>query len=93
MFNVSVIDNQKIKIRSCPFCGHTADFYTYDTDENDGRVSLYFTIRCQSITKCGAQAPQGGRFEIRLNSDGKIEVLKDDRQRIADMWNGKAKEE
>ena len=85
-----VFDNKKFTLRKCPFCGHKANFYTFDTDEYKDCVTIHFDIRC---VKCRASAPRGGRFKIRLYDDGSVGVLKVDREKLAKLWNGKARDE
>ena len=76
-------------LRPCPFCGSKAVFQTgrhYSDDHN----TILFSIECKG---CGVNLPHLGSITFKLWDSGSAEIIRDDRQKMVDQWNGKSVEE
>jgi len=80
-----VLQRNIIGLKPCPFCGAKAEFFQTSCDAYDSSVGMYFRIRCHKCRSTRDDA--SGRIEVRLSLDGELNILRDDRQEAANVWN------
>ncbi|MDO5785566.1 MAG: Lar family restriction alleviation protein [Eubacteriales bacterium] len=78
------------ELKPCPFCGGEAIISTSSHDSSHYCVGFVFGIEC---TECGIQLPGRFKVEFSLRDDGEINILNDERQTAAGLWNRRAKNE
>lgn len=72
-------------LKSCPFCGGTAEFRQTGYGTENGSVFLNFRISCK---RCGATAPGASdHVKMNLRSDGHLNVCYDGRGTSEQAWN------
>lgn len=73
-----------IELKECPFCGGKAIFRSKSTIIDSVGAGFHYSIKCQ---KCGLEYPEFGTVQMRLNEDGTVSFIQDDRYELAVMWN------
>jgi Lar family restriction alleviation protein len=73
-------------LKPCPFCGGTAIYETKSNKTTMSGVGFSFTIRCSSCRVC---IPKWFDIDIRLNQKGEIDIETDQREKAAEIWNGR----
>ena len=72
----------------CPFCGGEVIFFPKCSCPNAASGltrSWEFGVGC---LVCGIALPKSTyRFSVQMTKDGSIDVIEDDRQEAADVWN------
>lgn len=72
----------------CPFCGGEVMFFPKCSCPNAASGltrSWEFGVGC---LVCGIALPKSTyRFSVQMTKDGSIDVIEDDRQEAADVWN------
>ena len=80
-----------IELRPCPFCGAQAAMFTRvgDADGVRGETRVWhFGIGC---TECNVRLPRSDyKLSVQMGRCGGIQILEDDRQEAADVWNRRA---
>lgn len=75
----------EIKLRPCPFCGGKAKFRIFEHNA----MAYKYQIECD---KCGATNNEVGLTTLLFEKDGSINTIQDDRWKLADAWNRRAKD-
>lgn len=79
------------QLKPCPFCGGMSEMFTRvgDVDGTRGETRVWhFGIGC---TKCGIRLPRSNyKLSVQMGRCGGIQILEDDRQEAADLWNRRA---
>lgn len=85
------MQNEEIKLIHCPFCGGKARFVFFEYDRASlPSMGYKYQIECD---ECGATNNEVGlTVFLFFEKDGSLNVIQDDRFKIADAWNRRAKD-
>lgn len=73
------------KLKSCPFCGGEAKFFTKTFDARGTQRGWFFGVFC---TRCDVTTPKTSYyFEANLTDSGELEITRDDRSEAIEAWN------
>lgn len=79
------MDYEKFDLKPCPFCGGKAKFFSKIFSERGTTRGWNFGIYC---TKCNVTTARTDySVEVKLNDDGNIFVLVDERYEATKAWN------
>lgn len=82
--------SNKIKLKTCPFCGGNASFRCNSNSSSHYCVGFNFTIECDD---CEIKLPGTFKVEFSLNDEGDINPLRDERQKAIEVWNRRVNNE
>ena len=83
------MQNEEIKLKYCPFCGGKARFFIFGHDHtNLSSMAYKYQIECDG---CGATNNEVGLTVFLFERDGSLKTIQDDRFKVADAWNRRAK--
>lgn len=88
------MQNEEIKLIHCPFCGGKARFVFYRYDHTN-RSSMTCSMTCKyqiECDECGATNNEVGLTVFLFEKDGSLNVIQDDRFKVAEAWNRRAKD-
>lgn len=84
------MESEEIKLKPCPFCGGKARFLIFGQDHTSLSAMAYkFQIECD---RCGATNNEVGLTAFLFQQDGSIKSIQDDRFKVANAWNRRAKD-
>lgn len=75
------------RLDNCPFCGGNVIFRRASEFSSQNEVGFYFDIVC---TDCGIKHPKQGAVSVKLEDNGTLRYVKDDRLIFASQWNTRA---
>lgn len=74
------------ELKKCPFCGGKAYFRTTSTGSHAETRKISFWIECRD---CRVSIPKTYELEVRMNENGEIETLSDEREKAVQTWNNR----
>lgn len=83
------MDEKKIELKPCPFCGGKAEFHIDEMEYNKTNYTVEWSLRIR-CSHCGTDrhgCVSNNTVRIGLGEDGSINIFTDNRDAVAELWN------